>query len=241
MDKRSGVVERPRPVEARDRLVLALDFAALDDARRLAGSLRTWFATVKVGLELFSAVGPDAVRALRDDGFEVFVDLKLHDIPATVRRAAAAIARLGAAYATVHAAGGKEMLAAAAEGLAAGSAVADRERPTIGLGVTLLTSEEAAPGLLEARVALVEGAGLGGVVCGVPDLDVVRAAAQGLLTVVPGIRTGAVSGDDQQRTGSAAEAISRGADLLVIGRPVTEAADPAGASRQLVAAVEEAL
>ena len=111
---------------ARDRLVLALDTDSLEEARQLAHLLKPWFKTVKVGLQLFSAVGPDAVRGLREDGFEVFVDLKLYDIPQTVRRAAAAIAALGAAYTTVHATGGPAMLEAAAEGLAEGAAQRSR-------------------------------------------------------------------------------------------------------------------
>ncbi len=222
--------------DARGRLVLALDFASLEEARRLAEVCRPWFKTVKIGLELFTAAGPEAVTRLRDDGFAVFVDLKLHDIPATVRRAAATVARLGAGYTTVHVSGGLAMLAAAVEGLAEGAA----GQPTIGLGVTALTSEDAAPSLIAERAQLAQQAGLGGVVCAVGELAAVRAAAPGLLTAVPGIRLEPVPGDDQRRRGTPEEAIAAGADLLVVGRPVTRALDPAAASRQVAAAVERA-
>ncbi|HCB34058.1 MAG TPA: hypothetical protein DEP69_02470, partial [Acidimicrobiaceae bacterium] len=119
--------EAGRDRTARDRtgrgsLVLALDVADLDAACATARLLSEWFGLVKVGLELFAAAGPDAVRRLRDDGFAVFVDLKLHDIPTTVGRAARSLGRMGAAYATFHAAGGVEMLRAGVEGLRAGAA-----------------------------------------------------------------------------------------------------------------------
>jgi orotidine-5'-phosphate decarboxylase len=217
---------------ARDRLALALDFSSLDEARRLAELCAPWFKTMKVGLELFAASGPDAVRRLRGDGFDVFVDLKLHDIPATVRRAAAAIAGLGASYTTLHAAGGRAMLEAAAEGLAG--------QPTIGLAVTALTSEPATAAEVTERARLAERAGLGGVICAVGDVAAIRAVAPNLFLAVPGIRLGAVTGDDQRRTGRPEQAIAAGADLLVVGRPVTAAADPAAASRQVATAVEQA-
>ena len=224
---------------ARDRLALALDFAELDAARRLAEECAPWFATVKVGLELYVAAGPDAVSLLRRDGFFVFVDLKLHDIPATVQRASAGVARLGAAYATVHAAGGAEMLEAAVAGFAEGSE--DSGAPaTIGLGVTALTSEDASPSLVSARAELIKRAGLGGVVCAVGDLGAVRHTAPGLVTVVPGIRPAGVPAHDQRRVGTPADAVRSGADLLVVGRPVREAADPARAAAEIAAQVAEA-
>ena len=141
-----------RPV--RERLVLALDVADLDAATALARRLKPWFAVVKVGLELYVAEGPAAVAAFTGEGFDVFVDLKLHDIPTTVRRAARAIARTGARYATVHAAGGADMLAAAADGFLEGAG-AGRDVPTIGLAITVLTSDpEATPALVIERALL---------------------------------------------------------------------------------------
>lgn len=224
---------------ARDRLALALDFADLDAARRLAGACAPWFATVKVGFELYVFAGPKAVSSLRSDGFFVFVDLKLHDIPATVRRAAAGVARLGAAYATVHAAGGEAMLEAAVAGFAEGSEKSGAPA-TIGLGVTALTSEDASPSLVAARAELIKRAGLGGVVCAVGDLGAVRQAAPGLVTVVPGIRPAGAPAHDQRRVGTPAEAVRSGADLLVVGRTVSAAADPARAAAEFAAQVAEA-
>ena len=223
--------------KARRRLVLALDVDDLDQARRIAASCAPWFATVKVGLELYVAAGPRAVEALRDDGFAVFVDLKLHDIPTTVRRAAAAIAKLGVAYATVHTQGGESMLEAAAAGFAEGSATAGS---TIGLGVTALTSENADAPVVAESAEKAKKAGLGGVVCGVGDLSAVRAKAPGLITVVPGIRPKGAGQEDQRRVGTPAAAIRGGADLLVVGRVVTRDDDPARAAEAIAAEIAQA-
>ncbi|HLX78092.1 MAG TPA: orotidine-5'-phosphate decarboxylase [Acidimicrobiales bacterium] len=224
---------------ARGRLVLALDFGDLDQARRIARSCAPFFATVKVGLELFVAAGPRAVDELRDDGFAVFVDLKLHDIPETVRRAAAEIAELGAAYATVHAQADPQMLEAAALGFAEGSE-ARAGAPTIGLGVTALTSENADKEVVVGRAEQAKRAGLGGVVCGVGDLYELRANVPGLLTVVPGIRPKGAAHDDQRRVGTPQTAIRSGADLLVIGRAVTRAEDPGRSAEAIATEVAQA-
>ncbi len=170
------------------RLALALDLGSLAEASALARHLAPFFGIAKIGLELFSAAGPLAVEALAAEGFTVFVDLKLHDIPTTVQRAAMVLGSLGVGYATVHTTGGQAMCAAAAEGLASGAAAAGH-RPPIGLGVTVLTSDaEASAELLAARAALAAAAGLTGLVCAATDLAVVRGAAPGLVTVVPGTR-----------------------------------------------------
>jgi len=217
----------------RERLALALDVESLERAVELAAALAPYLGVAKVGLELYSAAGPAAVEALRELGLSVFVDLKLHDIPTTVERAAAVLGSLGVAYATVHTAGGAPMCAAAAAGRAAGAARAGLPAP-VGLGVTVLTSEAAAsPELLTARAALAAAAGLRGLVCGAPDLPAVRAAAPGLLTVVPGTRPPGAALDDQARTATPAEALAAGADLLVIGRAVTHAPDPVAAALTL--------
>ena len=225
--------DHPDPLDreaARNRLALALDLSDLDTARRLAGSLIDSFGIVKVGLELYAAAGPAAVEAFVADGFSVFVDLKLHDIPTTVGRAARTVGALGAAYLTVHTAGGMAMLEAAREGLAAGASRAD----AIVLGVTVLTSEaNPAPGLLAERAGLAASAGLGGLVCAAPDLPTVSAAAPGLVRVVPGTRLAGDSHDDQARVATPAEAVAAGADVLVIGRSVTSASDPKAATAAL--------
>ena len=232
----SVVTHRAHP--ARPVLALALDLDDLDAARRLADRLDPWFGVVKVGLELYSAAGPAAVEALARPDRRVFVDLKLHDIPNTVARAARVVGRLGAGFLTLHAAGGVDMLRAGTDGLADGAAGAGHG-PPVALAVTVLTSEPDAssfPARLDAAVA----AGCGGVVCSVQEAPRVRAAAAGLLTVVPGIRLPGAAAHDQSRVGSPAEAIVAGADLLVVGRPVTAAADPESAAARIADAVRGA-
>lgn len=219
--------------ELRDRLVLALDVDDLVVAVRLASRLRPWFAVVKVGLELFSAAGPEAVTSLVNQGWRVFLDLKLHDIPTTVRQAARVLAGLGASYVNFHTVGGEAMVAAGVEGLAEGAAAAG-SAPPVALGVTVLTSEASAPaGELARRVQLAASAGCGGVICAGTDLDVVHAAGPGLRTVVLGTRPAGTEVHDQARVTTPAQALAAGADLLVIGRVVTAAADPEGAARAL--------
>jgi orotidine-5'-phosphate decarboxylase len=215
------VVERPR-----DRLALALDVDDLVVALRLARRLRPWFGVAKVGLELFGAAGPEAVSALSAEGYRVFLDLKLHDIPTTVSRAARVLGGLGISFTTVHTLGGEAMVRAAVSGMAEGASAAGAPTPSV-LGVTVLTSEaDAAPETLASRARLAAAAGCGGLVCGASDLPVTRLAAPGLLTVVPGIRPSGTPTDDQARASTPAAAIAAGADILVIGRAVTAAEDP---------------
>ncbi len=227
--------------EARARLVLALDDDDLGRATAAATALAPFFATVKVGLELFAAAGPQAFAVLGAAGFALFADLKLHDIPTTVERAARVIGREGVALVTLHTAGGAAMLRAGVEGLAAGAAEAGVAPPRA-LGVTVLTSEAQAPvALLTERARLAEAARCAGVVCAAPDLAVVRAAAPGLLSVVPGIRLAGAPAHDQARVATPAQALAVGADLLVCGRAVLQAPDPEAAAASLCAQVAEAL
>ena len=215
----------------RERLALALDVDDLNLARRTADLLEPWFGILKIGLELFSAAGPVAVTELAAPDRRLFVDLKLHDIPTTVARAAKVLGRLGAGFVTFHAAGGMDMLRAGVEGLAEGAAGGGHP-PPVALGVTVLTSAtetSAFPALLEVASA----AGCGGVVCSVGEVGRVRDAAPGLLTVVPGIRLAGSDHHDQSRVGSPAEAFAAGADVLVVGRAVTAAPDPAAAAATL--------
>ena len=216
------------------RCAVALDTGDLDRALELARVLRPWFGVAKVGLELFGAAGPRAVQSLRAEGFDVFVDLKLHDIPNTVARASRALGTLGARYVTLHAAGGADMLRAGAEGLAGAPRPAGAE-PPVALAITVLTSDsEAAPEVLARRARRAAAAGCGGVVCAAADLPAIRAAAPDLLRVVPGIRPHGASADDQARVATPAGAVAGGADILVIGRPVTAVADPAAAAAALL-------
>jgi len=217
----------------RDRLALALDVDDLAAAAALADRLHPWFGVVKIGLELFAAAGPAAVEKLALADRRIFLDLKLHDIPTTVGRAARQVGRLGVAYLTLHTTGGVEMLRAGVDGLAAGAADAGFDRP-VALGVTILTSDPDASAF-PGRLAAAEEGGCGGVVCSVRELPAVKERS-GLLAVVPGIRLPGGATHDQARVGTPAEAIAAGADLLVVGRAVTAASDPEAAAAALSAA-----
>ena len=220
--------------EARDRLALALDVEDLDAAVALADRLHPWFGVVKVGLELFTAAGPAAVEKLARTDRRVFLDLKLHDIPTTVGKAARQVGRLGVGYVTLHTSGGVDMLRSGVEGLVAGASDAGFDDLPVALGVTVLTSDPDASAFPARLRAAVEG-GCGGVVCSVRELPAVKERSQ-LLAVVPGIRMPGGAAHDQARVGTPADAIAAGADLLVIGRAVTAAPDPEEAAAALSAA-----
>src|SRR6516165_7490150 len=228
--------QRP-PDHLRDRLAVALDVDDLVEASRMARDLRPWFGVAKIGLELYSAAGPDAVLSIADEGYRILLDLKLHDIPTTVGKLSRVLGALGVSYLTMHAEGGVPMLRAGVDGLAEGAASAGLE-PPVALGVTVLTSQPDAPEhILQTRVGAAIEARCGGVVCAATDLSVVREIGPALLTVVPGTRMADVPQDDQSRTGTPADALAAGADLLVIGRTVTAAADRASAAAALVASI----
>jgi orotidine-5'-phosphate decarboxylase len=233
------MAEAGAPEEVRRRLALALDVDDLVAAQRLARELRPWFGTMKVGLELFGAAGPEAVTSLIDDGIDVFCDLKLHDIPTTVGRAARVLGSLGVRYLTLHAAGGAAMLRAGADGLREGAAGLHLPEP-VPVAVTVLTSEpEAGPHLLHQRVTAGLDGACGGFVCAVTDLPTVRQLAPRGVLVCPGIRPPGAANHDQARVATPAEALAAGADLLVVGRPVTRAADPVAAARALVSGMAQ--
>lgn len=228
------------PDEVRARLALALDVDDLVDALRLARQVRPWFGVAKVGLELYSAAGPDAVGALAEAGFEVFVDLKLLDIPTTVQRASRVLGALGVRYLTLHARGDEAMLRAGVEGLHDGAAAAGLPEP-VALAVTVLTSDGTAPPhIVPHRIALAVEAGCGGIVCAAADVRDAKSLAPRLLAVVPGIRLPGDDADDQARTSTPAAAAEAGADLLVLGRSVTRADDPAAAAAAVAAAIAPA-
>jgi orotidine-5'-phosphate decarboxylase len=230
-----------RETEARSHLALALDLDDLVAVLRMARPLVEYFSVAKVGLELFCAAGPETVGALTRAGFDVFIDLKLHDIPTTVGRAARVLGGLGVSYATVHTSGGLAMVEAATISMAEGADAAGLPSPSV-LGVTVLTSDsDAPPEELARRAAIAADGGCGGVVCAASDLAVVSAAAPGLLKVVPGIRPSQVGADDQARVATPGDAIRAGADLLVIGRAVTASADPEAAAASVRDEVAEAL
>lgn len=238
-------------MEAADRLIVALDLDEVSKAEamiaRLAGTVRT----VKVGKQLFVAGGPEFVRRLVAAKIGVFLDLKFHDIPATVAGAAREAVKLGVRFLDVHAAGGRAMMRAAREAAEDEAAKLSAPRPKL-LGVTVLTSlagealaETGISGSVEDQVirlaALAREAGLDGVVSSPREIAPVRKRCGGdFLIVTPGIRSGEEPPDDQRRTLPAFDAIAAGADYLVVGRPVTAAAEPVSAFEKLAAEIEAA-
>lgn len=229
-------------MSAKDKLCVALDGSdrgwIQSIATRIAGHVG-WF---KVGLEAFSAHGPALVGDLATLGPRIFLDLKLHDIPATVGRAVANCASCGASMLTVHAAGGREMLEAAVEGARKASAAG----PPKVVAVTILTSLDSAA-LAELKIAtsatnlvatwadLANRCGLDGVVASAREAATLRRDfGPGFLIVTPGIRPAASARDDQRRVVTPAEAVRAGADLLVVGRPITRADDPEAAVTTIV-------
>jgi orotidine-5'-phosphate decarboxylase len=222
------------PPDIRERLAIALDVDDLVLALRVGRQLRPYFGVAKVGLELYSAAGPEVIGTLTDLGYEVFLDLKLHDIPTTVGKASRVLGALGVRYVTMHAHGGVDMLRAGVEGLAAGADGAGLDTPW-SLAITVLTSDADAPAhILPKRVLLAAEAGCTGIVCAAADLKDAFSYAPLLKRVVPGIRLAGSDANDQARPATPAEAIAGGADLLVIGRTVTAAEDPVAAAERLI-------
>ena len=224
-------------IDVRDHLALALDLDDLVAARRLAKAVQPWFRVAKVGFELFTAAGPEAVQAMIDLGYDVFLDLKLHDIPTTVGKAARVAGSSGVQYLTIHAMGGPVMLRAGVDGFLEGAAAAGLDAP-VPLAVTVLTSDGDAPAhILPKRVELAVEAGARGLICAGTDLGFVRALVPRFTLVVPGTRPPGVSNHDQARVSTPKEALDAGADLLVVGRAVTGADDPVAAAEALVASL----
>jgi len=225
------------PAELRDRLAIALDVDDIVEARRLAHDVAPWFGVAKVGLELYTAVGPVGVGQLMGLGFKVFLDIKLHDIPTTVEKAARVVGSLGVSYLTIHAVGGAAMLRAGVDGLAEGATKAGLVAPTA-LAVTILTSDDGAPAhILGKRVQAALEGGCGGIVCASSDIKKAKMLAPRLITVVPGIRPAGTATHDQARSATPQAALAAGADLLVIGRAVTAAPDRAAAAAEIAASL----
>jgi orotidine-5'-phosphate decarboxylase len=223
----------------RDRLAVALDVPDVDDAEAIAKEIAPWFGIAKIGLELYSAAGPEAITRMRALEFRVFADLKLHDIPTTVGRAARVLGRHGVDYLNFHAAGGVDMLRAGVDGLAAGAADAGHPAPTP-IAVTVLTSDRDASAF-DARLAVAIDAKCGGVVCSVHEVARVHAARPDFTTIVPGVRFTEGDVHDQARIGTPEDAARAGANILVVGRAVTEARDLRAAAERAHDAVAKAL
>ncbi|MDH3260148.1 MAG: orotidine-5'-phosphate decarboxylase [Acidimicrobiia bacterium] len=230
-----------RVEDSANPILVALDVSTAEESVRLAKTLIRHVGGFKVGLELLMGPGPAVVASMASLGKPVLADAKLHDIPTTVGRAARQLGRLGARWVTVHASGGSRMLRAAVDGLEEGAG----GRPAGILVVTVLTSMTAddlaeagisgTPGRQTARLSkLAASAGCEGVVCSPEELGVVDQVAPDLLKVTPGIRLTGTATHDQRRTADPAEAMRRGADYLVIGRPIVRASDPVGAVRAIL-------
>jgi len=238
-------------MQATDRLIVALDVNSRDSALSLVQALRPRVQRFKVGLELFTACGPPLVREILEKGGQVFLDLKFHDIPNTVARAAVSAARLGVGMFTIHLSGGPLMARRAADELEAHCQVYRVQRPKI-LGVTVLTSlspadlEEIGVGrsIEDQVVALAEmgkAAGLDGVVCSPLEARLIReACGREFLVVTPGIRPEGSAPDDQSRTLSPKVALEAGADFLVVGRPIIKADDPLEAAETILLQIDGA-
>lgn len=219
-------------MDSRKRIIIALDFENDRALFQLVDQLDPALCRLKVGKELFTRFGPQMVLTLQSHGFEIFLDLKFHDIPNTVAKAVAASADLGVWMVNVHALGGSKMMAAAREALAPFGA----NRPHL-IAVTVLTSHSAedlaelalpAPDILVPKLALLaKNAGLDGVVSSAREAAVIKqCCGNNFLTVTPGIRPVGSAVDDQQRIVTPADAVRQGSDYLVIGRPITRHAQP---------------
>jgi len=230
---------------ARDRLIVAIDVADADAALAAAERLRGHVGMLKVGLELFVAEGPSVVERLRRAAPElaIFLDLKLHDIPNTMRGAIRSARGLGVHFLTVHAGSGVEHLRACVE--EAGDSLGI-------LAVTVLTSQDAAAcaeaghtrdpaSLVELRAACAREAGCAGIVCSGAEVARVAAIAPELARVVPGVRPASAAAGDQRRVVTPAQAITSGATHLVVGRPILKADDPVAAADAIVAEIATAL
>jgi orotidine-5'-phosphate decarboxylase len=230
-------------VAAKDRLAVALDFTDEHHAMELVDSLGDTCQWFKVGMELYYAAGNHVVQQLRDRGFNVFLDLKLHDIPNTVAGAVRSATQAGASLLTIHASGGAAMMTAAAEAASAPGS------PRL-LAVTVLTSMDASelagvgitasPADQVLRLArLARASGIDGMVCSAEEVAMLRKETSlDTLLVIPGIRPAGSAVGDQKRVATPGQAIADGASMLVVGRPITRAADPATAARAILEEIE---
>jgi orotidine-5'-phosphate decarboxylase len=229
----------------RDRLAVALDLPNEHEALKLVDRLGQSCQWYKVGMELYYAAGNSIVQQLRNRGFSVFLDLKLHDIPNTVAGAVRSATHAGASLLTIHATGGAAMMSAAAEAASAPGS------PRL-LAVTVLTSMDAnelagigvtaSPAEQVVRLAkLAQASGIDGMVCSAEEVAALRKeTGPNTLLVIPGIRPTGSTIEDQKRIATPAQAIADGASMLVVGRPITRAHDPAGAAQAILQEIDQA-
>jgi orotidine-5'-phosphate decarboxylase len=223
---------------ARERLIVALDFSTGDQALDFVGNLAGEVSLFKIGLQLYTVAGPEIVRAIAASGAEVFLDLKLHDIPNTVAKATVAAANLGVRMLTIHLSGGRQMIEAA---------VAQCPPELLLLGVTVLTSSDETTlretgverGIAQQALGLAGlgvAAGIRGLIASPHELRALRARLGDEVKIVtPGVRPSWAAADDQKRFMTPREAVQMGADYLVIGRPITAHAQPREALRKIIA------
>jgi len=233
------------PPTPKDRLAVALDLPSEHEAMNLVDRLGNTCRWFKVGMELYYAAGNNIVKKLHDRGFNIFLDLKLHDIPNTVAGAVRSATEAGASLLTIHAMGGRAMMTAAAEAASAPGS------PRL-LAVTVLTSMDAnelagigitvSPADQVLRLAKVaQASGIDGMVCSPEEVAMLRKqTGPDTLLVIPGIRPAGAAIGDQKRIATPAQAIADGASMLVVGRPITRAADPAAAVQAILAEIEQA-
>ena len=239
-------------VSQRDRIILALDVDSADVARELVTELGDSVGAFKIGLQLFTTAGPDFVREVTGAGRRVFLDLKFHDIPNTVASAAVEAARLGVWMLNVHALGGREMMRRTVDAVSEASSREGVVKPKI-IAVTVLTSSETnelrevgiereVPDEVLNLARLTAKCGLDGVVASALEATPIKQAvgSDGFLVVTPGIRKTSETNDDQKRVMTPAEAVSNGSDFLVIGRPITQAADKRAAIESIINEIESA-
>ena len=237
----------------KDKLIVALDVPTANLAFELVDELRDFVGMFKVGMQLFTAAGPDFVRRIVLQGSRVFLDLKYHDIPNTVAMAGAEATRLGVTLFNIHASGGSEMMKWTANAVAGTAARENLVAPKI-LGVTVLTSIDqhaldevginGQPSAVVSRLAkLARESGLDGVVASAQEIELIREAVphSDFLIVTPGIRSASDDAKDQRRTMTAGEAIRAGADYIVVGRPIRGATDPSAAAQRFLTEIQTAL
>jgi len=233
----------------KDRLIVALDLDSEEKAVAMAEKLKNEIRFFKIGLELFSSCGPSIVTRIIETDCEIFLDLKFHDIPNTVAKAARAVTRLGVYMFNVHALGGYEMMKAAAEAAASEAKALGIDRPKV-LAVTILTSmdQKALKNVgVNANIKnqvtrlakLAKSAGLDGVVVSAKEAKAIRQAlGEDFLVITPGVRPTASETHDQKRIATPRQAIKAGASFIVVGRPITEAKDPVDAARNILREID---
>lgn len=233
-----------------NKLIVALDVDTAQKARKLVSTLRGVAGMFKIGMQLFTAAGPNLVREIIDSGERVFLDLKYHDIPNTVSLAGVEATRLGVSIFNIHAMGGSEMMRRTADAVSECALAEGLARPLV-IAVTILTSANETtvseiglasdPAALVPRLALLaEANGMDGVVASPRELSIIRNAVKkpGFVVVTPGVRPAGATLFDQKRVTTPSEAILAGADYIVVGRPILDAPDPARAAQEIVDEME---